>query len=93
MKQSSTRFSFLQILEGLEGITISIACYLTLFLKPLRDRWGLSKEEAMRPLPGDELVSSPKTKFTHAIKINAPAKYVWAVDSTNRPRKRRILYL
>lgn len=77
MKQNRTRFSFTQILEGFEGVAIIIACYLTFFLKPLRERWGLSKEEAKRPLPGNELVSSPKSKFTHAIKINAPAKYVW----------------
>ena len=77
MKQNKYRFTFLQILEGLEGIAIIIACYLTFFLKPLRDRWGLSKVEAKRPLPADELVNTPKTKFTHAIEINAPAKYVW----------------
>ena len=77
MKQPKSRFSFFQILEGLEGVAIIIACYLTFFLKPLRERWGLSKEEAKHPLPGDELVSWPKSKFTHAIKINAPTKYVW----------------
>ncbi|NHF59689.1 hypothetical protein FK220_010075 [Flavobacteriaceae bacterium TP-CH-4] len=77
MKQHSNRFSFRQALEGLEGIGIICACYLTLFLKPLRDRWGLNKAEVARPFPGDELVSAPKTKFTHAVKINAPANYVW----------------
>lgn len=77
MKQPNTRFSFRRFLEGLEGIVIIIACYLTFFLKPLRERWGLSIEEAKRSLPGDELVSSPKSKFTHAIKINAPVEYVW----------------
>ncbi len=77
MKQNRKGFSFKQILQGLEGVAIIIACYLTFFLKPLRERWGLSKEEATRPLPGDEVVPSPKSKFTHAIKINAPAKYVW----------------
>ncbi len=77
MKQRSTRFSFFQILEGLEGVAIIIACYLTFFLKPYRDRWGLSKEEAKRSLPGDGLVIEPKSQFTHAVKINAPMNYVW----------------
>lgn len=77
MKQSSASFTLPQVLKGLEGIAIIITCYVTFFLKPFRDRWGLSKEEAIRQLPGDELVTSPKTKFTHAIKINAPSKYVW----------------
>lgn len=77
MKQNRTRFTFLQILEGLEGIAIIVACYMTFFLKSIRDRWGLSKSEANRPLPGDGLVKIPKSKFTHAININAPVKYVW----------------
>ncbi len=70
-------FSFLQILEGFEGVAIIIACYFTLFLKPLRDRWGLSKKDADLTLPGDEIIRSPKSRFTHAIEINAPADYVW----------------
>ena len=77
MKQNETRFTFMQILEGLEGIVIIVACYLSFFLKPLRERWGLSKEEASRSLPGDEIISAPKSKFTHAVKINAPKEYVW----------------
>ena len=76
-EQAHARFTLPQILEGLEGITIILACYLTIFLKPLRDRWGLSKEKATQPLPGDELIKEPKSQFTHAIEINAPAKYVW----------------
>lgn len=75
--QKRPRFTFLQILEGLEGIAIMAVCYLTFFLKPLRDHWGMSKKAANRPLPGDELVKHPKSQFTHAIQINAPAKYVW----------------
>ena len=71
------RFTFFQIMEGLEGVTIIIACFLTFFLKPLRDRWGLSKEEAKRVLPGDEIVSQPNTQFTHAIEIDAPSENVW----------------
>lgn len=71
------RFSFLQIVEGIEGIAIVLACYLTFFLKPLRDRWGLSLDEAKMPLPADEIIRAPKSVFTHAVKINAPAKYVW----------------
>ena len=77
MKKDNPRFTFAHILEGLEGVAIIIACYLTFFLKPLRERWGLSKEEAKRPLPGDGIIKSPKSKFTHAININAPTEYVW----------------
>lgn len=76
-KQKKGHLTFLQIMEGLEGVAISIACYLTWFLRPLRDRWGLAKNEVNITLPGDELIPEPKSKFTHAIQINAPAKYVW----------------
>ncbi|MCP4975080.1 MAG: SRPBCC family protein [Maribacter sp.] len=77
MKPPISRFSFFQILQGLEGVIIIIACYITFFLKPLRNHWGLRKEEANRKLPGDGLVDLPKTKFTHAVNINAPAEFVW----------------
>ena len=67
----------LQILEGIEGVLIILACYLSWFLKPLRDRWGLTREEAKRELPGDNIIKKPQSAFTHAIVINAPAEYVW----------------
>ena len=74
MKQG---FSMIRILQGIEGLIVMAAAYLTLFLKPLRDRWGLTKAEALRALPGDELVKEPKSVFSHGIKINAPASFVW----------------
>ncbi len=76
-EQKQPGFTFYHLIEGIEGIFIIIACYLTFFLKPLRDRWGLSKEEAKRALSGDEIVSQPNTQFTHAIEINAPSENVW----------------
>lgn len=76
-QHSTKRFTVVQILEGLEGVLIMLACYITLFLKPLRDRWGLSKAESLRELPGDHLVKKPRSHFSHGIKINAPVEYVW----------------
>ncbi|MBT8294315.1 MAG: hypothetical protein KJN70_13655 [Eudoraea sp.] len=76
-EQRRTRFTALQVLEGLEGILIIIAAYLTLFFKPLRDRWGLSYKEANVTFPGDHLVPQPRSEFVHAIEINAPASCVW----------------
>jgi hypothetical protein len=42
-------------------------------------RWGISEEDASRPLPGDELVPdpSPGNNSTHAITIDAPPSAVW----------------
>ena len=72
-EKNENRLKLHMILEAIEGIFIILACYLTLFLKPLRDRWGLSIQEAKRLLPGDEFITEPKNQFTHGIKINAPA--------------------
>lgn len=71
------RFTPLQIFEGLEGVLIIAACYLSWFLKPLRDRWGLTRAEADRTLPGDSIVKEPKSVFTHGIVISAPVDHVW----------------
>ncbi len=70
-------FSLIRFLEGIEGVIIIAAGYLTLFLKPFRDRWGLTKAEAQRELPGDSLVKEPKSVFSHGIEIDAPASFVW----------------
>ncbi len=76
-KKNGTQLTLSMLLAAMEGITIIFGCYLTLFLKPFRDRWGLSKEETKRSFPGDEFVEEPKSQFTHAIKINASAQQVW----------------
>jgi len=76
-EQRRTRFTFLQVLEGIEGILIIIVAYLSLFFKPLRDRWGMSRKEAIASFPADHLVPQPRSKFVHAIEINAPASFVW----------------
>ncbi len=41
------------------------------------NRWGVTEEEARRPLPGDELVPLPQMGYTRAIVIHAPAAGVW----------------
>jgi hypothetical protein len=76
-EQKQRRFTFYQLIEAIEGIFIMIACYLTLFLKPMRDKWGLKKEDTHRTFPGDELIEQPNAQFTHAIEINAAAEKVW----------------
>jgi hypothetical protein len=41
------------------------------------NRWGATKEEASRPFPGDEYISSPRLAYTRAITIETPAASVW----------------
>lgn len=52
------------------------ACYV-LAVRPRLLRWGASTQEAAGPLPGDELVRTPRMQSTRAVTINAPAADVW----------------
>jgi len=53
----------------------------TLLLSPVLrswyNHWGATEEEAIRSLPGDELISHPQQGYTRAITIRAPAAAVW----------------
>ena len=77
MITTKARFTFIQILEGIEGVGIIILCYLTFFLGGIRSRWGMSRSEAAQTFPVDELVPEPKSAFTHGVIIQAPARDVW----------------
>ena len=57
------------------------AAYSLLLLPRLR-RWGATRDEASRPLPGDELIPRPLYATTHAVTIHAPAEAVfpWLVQ-------------
>lgn len=48
------------------------------FLRRWYQRWGATPGEAARPLPGDELVPSPRLTTTRAISIAAPVQIVWS---------------
>lgn len=76
-EQERIQITLHQIIQGLEGIVIISACYLSFFLKSLRDRWGLTENTAQRFFIGDYLVVNPKSKFAHAVEIDAPAEFVW----------------
>lgn len=52
------------------------ACYV-LAVRPRLLRWGASTQEAAGPLPGDELVRTPRMQSTRAVTIHAPAAGVW----------------
>ena len=65
------------IFSALEGVLIMLACYLTIFLKPLRDKWGMTKERLAEEFPGDDIIADPRSQFTHGIDIKAPAEFVW----------------
>ena len=53
-----------------------LAAYARL-VRPWALRWGATKEEAARPLPGDEVVAKADFVATRAITIDAPPDQVW----------------
>lgn len=48
-----------------------------LALRPWLLRWGATAQEAAGPLPGDELVPTPRLQSTRAVSISAPPSVVW----------------
>lgn len=65
------------VLDGLGGAARMAFSIATPFLRDGRARWGLDEETANRPLPGDDLVPSPRSGWTHGIEIEASAEEVW----------------
>ncbi len=50
--------------------------YFTL-VRPRIFRLGATDQELTMVMPGDELIDSPGTEYTHAITIDAPKEIVW----------------
>ena len=65
------------ILQGLAGAAVIAAGLATPFMRGARSHWGITRPEARRPLPGDELIGTPRWDWTHGIEIGAPADAVW----------------
>jgi hypothetical protein len=61
----------------LVGVATAGVLAYSRIVRPWHLRWGVTYEEAERPLPGDELVENPRFVSTRAITINAPAEAVW----------------
>jgi hypothetical protein len=40
-------------------------------------RWGATREELERVMPGDALISSPTDRSTGAVTVNAPPEHIW----------------
>lgn len=48
-----------------------------LAVRPRLLSWGATAQESAGPLPGDELVRTPRMQSTRAVSINAPAADIW----------------
>jgi hypothetical protein len=61
---------------AIPGALLLSSAYL-FFLRPWHLRWGATKDEAHRLLPGDNEISKPMVQATRAITIEAPPDKVW----------------
>ena len=55
----------------------AVAAGYVLAVRPRMLHWGATDQETAAPLPGDELVRTPRMQSTRAVTINAPAASVW----------------
>jgi uncharacterized protein YndB with AHSA1/START domain len=55
----------------------AVAAAYGLVIRPWHLRWGATREEAARGMPGDDVVSHPQLEATRAITIAAPPEAVW----------------
>lgn len=66
-------------LGGSVGAAASLAAGYGLIARPWHLRWGATREEFGRRLPGDELLADPNYFSTRAITIEAPPAVVWEI--------------
>jgi hypothetical protein len=71
------RFNPTIIEEGLGAVAIATSIVLSPLLRPWYSKWGATKAEVKRSLPGDDLVPHPKLETTRAITIQAAAAEIW----------------
>jgi hypothetical protein len=57
-------------------VIVATASYLVVF-RPWSRRWGATRDEIGRVLPGDEVVAHPGVEMTRAVTIDAPVDAVW----------------
>ena len=63
-------------LAALAAVAAADLTYLG-FIRPWQVHWGATGEEAMRPMPGDDIAGPSARCTTRAITIDAPAGQVW----------------
>ena len=76
----------------LAAVAAAVAAYLGL-IRPWHVRWGATKDEVGRPMPGDGILG-PGTGFTtRAVTIRAPTDQVWPWLNSARLRASRLVQL
>lgn len=74
---TETRFNPTASEELFGAAAIALTVLASPLLRPWYRKWGATKNEMIKPLPGDQFVPEPILASTRAITIHAPAETVW----------------
>ncbi len=73
--------SRLKRIGGIAAATIAVAAgggaVYVYVIRPWHLRWQTTPEEALQPMPGDELVPNPSIALTRSVTIETPPAQVW----------------
>src|SRR4030042_2845933 len=71
------RHRILKLALAVLGLIAAVLALYLLWARPYQLRWGATDEEVRRPMPGDELDTSPTFLATRAITIEAAPERIW----------------
>jgi hypothetical protein len=72
------KLNYQTIADGVTGVfAIAGMILLSPLLRTWYSRWGVTDDELLRSIPGDEIVPYPKSEVNCAITINASASQIW----------------
>ena len=74
---TAKRFNPTLIEEGFGAAAIALTVLTSPLLRPWYSKWGATKTEVTKPLPGDGFVPEPVLESTRAITIQAPSDAIW----------------
>ncbi|MCC7163742.1 MAG: hypothetical protein IT331_14705 [Anaerolineae bacterium] len=76
-RQTNTRLVVPLVIGGAAAAIGAVIAAYPRMIRPRLMRWGATRQEVLRLLPGDNLVVTPRVNSTRAITISAPAAQVW----------------
>ena len=66
-----------RLFRPIAGLGVALTAVYLLAIQPRLRRWGATRDEVSRRLPGDEFVPEPAIDSTWAVTIDAPVDEVW----------------
>ena len=74
----NTKSVIIQCFMWSGALLLLAAAFFFIIYRPTMVKWGTTREEQKKALPGDELLNDHAFSYTQAITIKAPKEIVWA---------------